>query len=162
MSTITTITLDVALKISSGPVWEIQRFSKESGCCQVIDFTHYSFFYSYPAFGSKWPGGKESQFHRVHTKCHLCGWMPERNYAGIGSIYVLNNGICDDEILIATGHQVVNGRCKKQYAHIPNTPRLSRMILLCPDCAKQYFPWQPYKIADNKPSRTEMMQLSIF
>jgi hypothetical protein len=133
--TVTTITVNVALAIGGPEIFnQIQKFAAEANENNYTLFTHKNFFYSYPVFGKSWKN-KDCEFHRVNTKCHLCDYMPERNYAGYGHIYVLNNGICNPDIL-------VRDRQTKKWDYVPNTPRLSRMILLCQDHIKGYFEWK--------------------
>lgn len=156
--TITTITLSVALAIGGTEIFnQIERFSREATENEYTSFTHYNFFYSYPEWGKKWANGKQCEFHRVNTKCHLCDYMPERNYAGVGEIYLLNNGICNAKILVVKGYKKERGRMIPIQEYIPNTPRLSQMILLCPKHVGSYFKWDKYKVKKAKP-----MQLELF
>lgn len=157
--TITTITVPVALAIGGAEIFnQVERFSKEATENEYFLFTHYNFFYSYPEWGNVWPDGKSCEFHQVHTKCHLCDWQPDRNYAGVGSIYVLNNGICNDEILVNKGYKIVRGKKVWEHEYVPNTPRISRMILLCPDHIGSYFKWN-----ENKEIFVpKQMQLQLF
>lgn len=144
--TITTITLSVALAIGGTEIFnQIERFSKEATENEYTRFTHYDFFYSYPEWGRPWKNGKSCEFHKVNTKCHLCDWKPIRNYAGVGSIYLLNNGICNDKILVTKGYRKQRGRTIQQIEFVPNTPRLSRMILLCPNHVLSHFEWNRNK-----------------
>ena len=145
---LTTLTMNVAKEIMTAPKWELDRFHNEASCNNYISFSHYRFYYSYPAWGKVWADGKTCQFHKVETRCHLCGFKPERNFAGIGSLYLLHNGVSDAHIL--TGKP-------KQMKYVPNTPRLSQMILLCPDHVASYFPFHPYK----QVSKT-VLQLQLF
>lgn len=89
--TISTITLNVAQAISSGATFELNWFFKDAFEDQYMSFCHHNFFYSFPEWNKVWPNGKESEFHRVHTQCNVCGWKPERNYAGVGSLYLLKS-----------------------------------------------------------------------
>jgi hypothetical protein len=149
--TITTISLSVALTIGSSKLFdEIKRFSQEANENEYTSFTHYNFFYSYPQWGKTWKDDKTCEFHRVNTKCHLCDFEPDRNYAGVGTIYLLNNGICNNEILICKGYETIKGKkvWKKEYK--PNTPRLSPMILLCENHIKSYFKWSNNKEVKKK------------
>jgi hypothetical protein len=156
--TITTITLSVALAIGSSELFDqIERFSKEANENDYTSFTHYNYFYSYPKFGKTWKDGKDCQFHMVQTKCHLCDSMPKRNYAGVGTIYLLNNGICKDEILVNTGYKIVRGKKVWETQYIPNTPRLSPMILLCEDHVGSYFKWsQNQEVKKKYPVQLEL------
>ena len=154
---ISTITLNVALAIGAGTVNKIEQFSKEADCNEYTLFTHYNFFYSYPEWEKKWKDGKLSEFHRVHTKCHLCDYRPERNYAGIGSIYILNNGLCNKTILVKNGTEIRRGKECTIFKEIPNTPQLSQMILLCPDHIGSYFDWRLQTKTESK-----VLQLQLF
>lgn len=137
--TVSTLTLNVALAIGGNKIFnQIGKFSKEANENEYTMFTHYNFFYSYPI-------GKDCQFHQVNTKCHLCDHTPERNYAGVGTIYLLNNGVCNDDILIPNGHKIERGRKVLLTKYVKNTPSLSRMILLCENHIKDYFQWSPIK-----------------
>jgi hypothetical protein len=157
--TITTITLSVALAIGGAEIFnQIERFTKEATENEYTSFTHCNFFYSYPEWGKPWLNGKSCEFHRVNTKCHLCDWKPERNYAGVGTIYLLNNGICNDEILINKGYKILRGRKVWQQEYVPNTPRLSRMILLCQNHVGSYFRW----CKNKEVKKVTPMQLQLF
>jgi ribosomal protein L24E len=90
--TISTITLNVALALNSVGFSRLDEFATKADLLEYIPFTHHNFFYSYPEWGKKWANGKEEQFHRVHTKCHTCGYIPNRNYAGVGTMYLVNDG----------------------------------------------------------------------
>ena len=49
---ITTITLQVALQLSTGDTFnDIRRFCEEAVSNEFTEFTHVNFFYSYPTFG---------------------------------------------------------------------------------------------------------------
>lgn len=144
--TLTYITQQVALAINSSSCNTIEKFVNEATCCEYMLLTHYNFFYSYPAWGKKWNNGKISQFHRVHTKCHHCDYMPERNHAGIGNIYMLHNGINDSHIAKYNGmYKNEKGKEKRRIEYIPNTPRLSPMILLCPNHLSSFIEWSPIR-----------------
>lgn len=156
--TITTITLAVALAIGGAEIFnQIERFSKEATENEYTCFTHYNFFYSYPEFGKRWPSGKYAEFHLVNTKCHLCDYMPDRNFAGVGTMYLLNNGICNTEILVHKGYRKERGRLISIDEYVPNSSRHSRMILLCPNHVGSHFRWSPEKLAKKK-----IMQLELF
>lgn len=149
----TTLTYNVAEKIRSGASFELDEFVKNGSCCEYINLCHYNFFYSYPEWQKKWPNGQEQQFHRVDIKCHLCDYRPDRNYAGVGSIYLLNNGIGDSEIMVLN-------RKTKENEIVKNTPRLSRMICLCHKHIKGYFPFSLNKpVVEEKP---KYIQLELF
>lgn len=156
-NTISTITLSVALKIGTAEIFnQIEKFSKEATENEYTIFTHYNFFYSYPEFGKSWLKGKDCEFHKVNTKCHLCDYTPERNYAGVGTINILNNGICNDKILVSKGYETIRGRKVQLHDYVVNTPRLSRMILLCDKHVTRYIEWDKQK---NKPIQ---QQLQLF
>lgn len=156
--TISVISLQVALAIGGAEAFnQIEKFSKHATENEYTSFTHYNFFYSYPEWGKQWGSGKDCEFHRVNTKCHLCGYMPERNYAGVGTLFILNNGICNEDILVVNGYEKKRGRTIPQLQRVANTARLSRMILLCPDHVAGYFKWRhntPVKQA--KPFQLEL------
>jgi hypothetical protein len=154
---LTTLTYNLALRIRSGPSWDLDKFVKEASCCDYMLFPHYNFFYSYPDWGTQWKNGKESEFHRVETFCHLCGAKPERNYAGIGCLYLLNNGIGDEEILVSDGCYIKRGKRVLRTKYVKNTPRLSPMILHCENCVDSYFYWDPHGLHIKKP-----VQLNLF
>lgn len=155
--TITTITLNVARQIASpGSYLIVERFANTATENEYMMFSHTNFFYSFPEWDTRWLTGKEQQFHKINTQCLLCEWMPERNYAGYGNIYMLNNGICNDKILVFDGYEIIKGRKIPKKKWIPNTARLSRMILLCPTHIKGYFLWNEFA-TKNKP-----VQLTLF
>lgn len=157
--TITCISLSVALAIGTCEMFqEIERFSKEATENEYTSFTHYNFFYNSPEWGTKWLNDESCSFHRVNTKCHLCDYMPARNYAGIGTIYLLNNGVCNDEILVSKGTKIQRGRSIQINEWVPNTPRLSRMILLCSDHIGSHFKWRENKEIKEK----KYIQLELF
>lgn len=87
---LSTITPLVALAIGqSEHSNQIRKFWREARENEKTLFTHFSFYYSWPERGKSWKEGKSMQFHRVYTRCHCCGEMPSRNFAGIGWIYVV-------------------------------------------------------------------------
>lgn len=116
--TISTITLNVALALNSVGFSRIEEFAEASEVIEYIPFTHYNFFYSSPEWGKKWANGKDEQFHRVHTKCNICGEAPERNYAGVGTMYLVNDG--------RKRMRIVCGRHKTPYSEWQATPLLKK------------------------------------
>jgi hypothetical protein len=150
---ITTLSIRVADAIRSGPSFWLNDFIAFGDCNDVFPFAHHNFFYSYPEFGKQWPDGKPCEFHRVDTGCHLCGYQPSRNHAGVGNLYLLHNGVSDEQILVRTGATVIRGREIQHKEWVPNTPRLSRMILLCPQHAKGYFPFK-MPVSESQSTKT--------
>ena len=144
--TLSTLTHNIASKIFSGSFFDFENFIKNADCNDYIKLSHFNFFYSYPEFGMKWKNGKNCQFHQVNTKCHLCGAMPERNYAGVGTINVLHNGVSDKEILVNDGFEIKRGVKIYKSKRVKNTPRLSQMILLCNNHVDGYFMFNNRKI----------------
>lgn len=129
---ISTITLPVALAIGNTSGFKnIEMFMNYANPGQYIDFTHRNFYYSYPVFGKQWMSGKDCEFHRVNTKCNVCNHMPERNFAGIGSIYLLHNGIALDQT--------------------------NRIVLLCQKHIAGYLPWSSIK--DFRQLKTKQLEL---
>lgn len=101
---VSNLTLNVALQIGSDRCL-LNDFYKLAEAHHYIDFTHQNFLYTYPAFGTTYPGGKYSQFHRVITCCHICGYEPERNCGGYGGLFLQRSGpgnrmnlVCDDHV----------------------------------------------------------------
>jgi len=84
---ISTLTYKIAWEITTNR-FLLDHFYKNADQHNFICFFHQNFFYSYPAFGKKWPDGKYSEFHKLQTCCHICGEEPERNYAGYGMIFL--------------------------------------------------------------------------
>lgn len=116
--TISTITLNVALALNSVGFSRLDEFASTAEGNEYVAFTHYSFFYSYPELGNKWPNGKDEQFHQVHTKCHICGQIPERNYAGVGTMYLVNDG--------RKRMRIVCHKHKSSYSEWQPTPTLKK------------------------------------
>lgn len=85
---ITTLSYKVADAIRTMDNWELQEFAEKGKVGEMILYAHYHFFYSYPEFGKKWANDKSSCYHEVDVRCYLCGERPDRNFAGIGSIYL--------------------------------------------------------------------------
>lgn len=137
--TVSTITLKVALELCPSERFTLLDFHSKAGCNDAYLWAHASYFYSSPEFGKCWKNGKSREFHRVETACHICGCKPERNYAGVGNIFILNNGVNDDEILVKTGVHKVRGKAVPKVEYVKNTPRLSRMVLLCKEHIGSYF-----------------------
>jgi hypothetical protein len=141
--TISSINVPVALAIGGAEIFnQIKRFSEAAKANEYTCFTHYHFFYSYPKWGKQWPSQKSCEYHTVNTKCHFCNWQPKRNYAGVGSIYLLNNGISNNNVLIPS----IGGKQK------------SRMIFLCPTHVEPYYKW----IDKNKIPKKGFVQLELF
>ena len=83
------LTIQLVEAINTGAFSEAPEFFTHAFENEYMDLSHTNFFYTYPAWGKKLPDGKPCQFHRFEVRCHSCGAMPERNYAGIGGIYLL-------------------------------------------------------------------------
>ena len=99
---VSSLTFNIAWEIGTDR-FLLNLFHKHANPGQFIDFTYTPFFYTYPYFGTKWPGNKYCQFHELHTFCKICGQAPERNFAGYGSLQLQcttnprrMNLICDD------------------------------------------------------------------
>lgn len=109
---ISSITYKVAFELTSSTRWELCDFVENAKRDTYMVLAHYNFYYSYPCFGTKWKGDKNCEYHKVETKCHYCDWKPERNFGGIGNMYLLLKAANE------------------------------RMILLCPTHAKNYHYWK--------------------
>jgi len=101
----------IVSKLSLHVAWQITSdrsllndFCKYAEANQFIYFTHTPFFYSYPIFGKIWPDGKCCQFHQVNTCCHNCGLIPERNYAGYGTLILQRSGPGNRMNLVCADH----------------------------------------------------------
>ncbi|HOY42521.1 MAG TPA: hypothetical protein PLX60_11680 [Chitinophagales bacterium] len=114
--TVSTLTINIAHEIASSETASLDRFIEYALPYEKYNFCHYNFFYTYPEFGKKWKNNKNMEFHRLHIKCEKCGAIPDRNYAGVGDIYLIHNN-------------VTNGR--------------ARMRCLCRDCAQEYQTYKP-------------------
>lgn len=136
----------------------LEAFAKEADSNDYTMFTHRNFFYSYPEWGKSWANGNDCEFHRVHTKCHLCDYMPDRNYAGVGNMYLLNNGCGEETILVVKKWETKRGVLIPITERVPNTTRLSRMIILCPDHVGSYFRWNE----NNYVGKRKSVQLELF
>lgn len=147
---ITTLSQSVAEQITTNRVL-LSEFIENAGNNQFFPFTHYNFFYSYPDFGKQWPGDKPCEYHDITTRCHLCGKEPERNFAGIGTLYLLHNGISNPTIL------TVGPDGKRMW--VKNTPSLSRMILLCEHHVGSH---SPYRSKSFDPVAVQSKQLTLF
>lgn len=155
---ISTITLPIAMALNSSAFSDIEEFAKYADCNEYTMFTHRNFFYSYPECGKKWTNGKDCEFHRVNVKCHLCGYTPERNYSGVGIMFLLNNGYGDEDILVVKSWQKKRGVLIPIKERIANTPSLSRMIILCQNHVAGYFKWRQNK----EVKKVKPMQLELF
>ena len=85
---ISKVSLEVASQLSSFSTFGLQDFFNKATPGQIFDFCHYNFYYSFPEFGHQWKNGLSCEFHRVETCCRKCQAQPERNFAGVGSIYL--------------------------------------------------------------------------
>ena len=138
---ISTITLTVCEKIGVAlGLNDFEKFFQLASEKQYFVFTHYNFLYSYPEFGKKWANGEICQFHRVNTECHICKSVPDRNYAGIGTLYLVK------QLESATSKYSVEFDGKKKYKIIPISPEAknvkgNRMILLCHNHIRDYDQW---------------------
>ena len=102
---VSSLTFNIAWQIGSDR-FLLKQFCKYAEPGQFIYFTHTPFFYSYPAFGKAWPHGKYCQFHQVVTSCHICGQVPERNFAGYGTLLLQRTAtgkrmdlVCDEHAI---------------------------------------------------------------
>lgn len=157
--TISTITKTVAFAICSGPLWDIIAFIDNGDANEYLMFSHYNFYYSRPEWGTKRVDGSSCQFHRVEPVCHICKRHFERNYAGVGTMYLLHNGVGDREVRVSDGFEYRRGRKISKTKLVANTSSLSRMIILCRDHVKGYF---HYKTIEAKLIDQESRQLSLF
>lgn len=90
--TLTQLSYPVMCEIRSGSLWDIDEFVNKAVGSAVMLFFHKSFYYSYPEWNTTWADGTtDGCFHRIWTKCHVCGEMPERNDGGYGSIWIRND-----------------------------------------------------------------------
>ncbi len=153
-----TLTYNLATKLCSGQSFSLSNFYEKGGCNEVFFFTHRAYFYSYPEFGKSWTNGNSCEYHRVETVCHICKEKPERNYAGVGSMWLLHNGVSDNKILSKVGEKVVRGKVIPILNYVPNTPRLSRMILLCDQHIGSYFKFNDSIMKHSN----QTTQLSLF
>lgn len=84
------ITVNIAREIISGSKFDFERFIKEHQYNHYMIFSHYNFYYSSPDFGKKWDNTDEQIcYHRIEVCCHGCVRIPERNYAGVGSMAIV-------------------------------------------------------------------------
>ena len=102
---VSSLTLNIACHIGSDR-FLLNLFYKYAEPGQFIYFAHTPFYYSYPDFGKAWPGGKVSQFHQVVTSCHICGQVPERNFAGYGTLLLQCTTISQRMVLICDEHKI--------------------------------------------------------
>jgi hypothetical protein len=152
--TISTITLKVALEIGINyREYDIEKFAKEANCNHYTTFVHLNHYARFPELGIYWNNGKPLCMHYLKTKCHLCDFTPDFSDGQYGKLYILNNGISDDEILVRKG---------KEWIYVPNTPRLSRMILLCGEHVKGYFEWNNSETALKIDKVKPTLQLELF
>lgn len=87
---ITHLTYSLAYEITSNR-WELETFNKNAQRNEWISICHTNFFYSYPSWGKKWAGDKDCEFHRVETACNCCRAIPDRNYAGYGTLFIMKS-----------------------------------------------------------------------
>ena len=101
---VSSLTLSVAWQITSDRHL-LNDFYKFADRDHFIYFTHMPFYYSYPIFGKIWPDGKSCQFHQVNTCCHICGHVPDRNYAGYGTLLLQRTGADQRMALVCIEHK---------------------------------------------------------
>ena len=89
--TISKVSLKIASELASGERFSLEKFFLKAKPGEIFDFWHYHFFYSYPEFGKQWTNDQCCQYHEVTTHCSKCQENPDRNYAGVGSLYLLMN-----------------------------------------------------------------------
>lgn len=100
---VSNLTLNIAWQITPDRSL-LNQFYKHANANQFIYFTHQPFFYSYPIFGKIWATGKCCEFHQVNTCCHICGEVPNRNYAGYGTIILQRSGCKNRMDLVCESH----------------------------------------------------------
>lgn len=101
---VSSLTLNVAWQLNSDRSL-LNEFYKYAEAHQFIYFTHTPFYYSYPIFGKIWRDGKSCQFHQVNTCCHICGQVPDRNYAGYGTLLLQRTGADQRMDLVCIEHK---------------------------------------------------------
>jgi hypothetical protein len=88
---VSSLTFTIAWEIGSDR-FLLDDFYKHADQQQFIYFTHQISFILIRNLGKR-PSEKCSQFHQVHTGCHVCGCEQNRNYAGYGSLILLRSGV---------------------------------------------------------------------
>jgi len=84
------LTIDIARKIAAGQKFDLDLFVEKHQYNHYLILNHYNFIYSYPEFGNKFINSNESCiYHKIEVCCSECGSIPERNYAGVGSIAIV-------------------------------------------------------------------------
>jgi len=101
---VSSLTLNIAWQITSDRSL-LNEFFKYAEAHHFIYFTHTPFYYSYPIFGKIWPDGKACQFHQVQTCCSICGQLPDRNYAGYGTLLLQRTGADQRMDLVCIKHK---------------------------------------------------------
>jgi hypothetical protein len=84
---------NVAEKLYSGALlfFNINKFLDKGNNNEMILFPNYSHYYSYPEFGKIWHNtDKKHQYHKIILKCNICKEEPDRNFAGIGNLNIIN------------------------------------------------------------------------
>jgi hypothetical protein len=110
---ITHLNYKLAYEITSNRT-ELDLFMKKGQMHEFIFFTHTNFFYSYPIWGKKWKNNKSSEFHKVETACKMCGHLPDRNYAGYGTLF-LQKSYLDRRDFVLFCHSCKNWQNTKQF-----------------------------------------------
>jgi hypothetical protein len=111
---ITQLTLKIAEAICSGEMVSLESFFKNGLSNQYFLFSHYNFYYSYPEWQKKWPNSQDCQYHRINVACHCCGKIPDRNYAGVGNIWLMKSKILNRDFTIFC-NSCKNWRDTEQY-----------------------------------------------
>jgi len=88
---ITHLTIRVAEAICSGEKVSLETFFRFGKANEFFMFAHHNFFYSYPEWEKKWKDEQICEFHQVNIACNCCGRIPERNYGGIGNIWLMKS-----------------------------------------------------------------------
>jgi hypothetical protein len=85
------LTLNLANEICSGQTQSLLSFYLNAKSNEFFLFSHFNFFYSYPEYGKQWKNEKICEFHRVNISCNCCKKIPDRNYAGVGNIWLMKS-----------------------------------------------------------------------
>lgn len=88
---VTQLTLKIAEVICSGEKVSLEMFYNNGEYNEYFLFSHYNFYYSYPEWQKKWSNDQICQYHQINVACHCCSKIPNRNYAGVGNIWLMKS-----------------------------------------------------------------------
>lgn len=142
-----TLTMDLALKICPGEKTTLMDFYKHGNKNEFIIFPFTNYVYNYLQ-------NNELSYHKILLKCFHCNQKPEYSH-GIGNIFLMHNDINENEFLTWNKETV-------SFQIIKNNKRYQRFICLCSKHVENLELYKkPKLIAISTPNTPKQLTLNL-